>query len=87
MADKQVQPTKSTTKNAKSKVAKPNEQARQLYSLKTFLATAPTMPKYHNVSKVQYAGFRATMIKQDKQYVFDPQDYVKSLDAYLGKKA
>ena len=87
MADKQVQPTKSPTKNAKSKVAKSNEQARQLYSLKTFLATAPTMPKYHNVSKVQYAGFRATMIKQDKQYVFDPQDYVKSLDAYLGKKA
>lgn len=87
MADKQVPPTKSTTKNTKSKVAKPKEQARQLYSLKTFLATAPTMPKYHNVSKVQYAGFRATMIKQDKQYVFDPQDYVKSLDAYLGKKA
>lgn len=87
MADKQVQPTKLATKNAKSKVAKPKEQARQLYSLKTFLATAPTMPKYHNVSKVQYAGFRATMIKQDRQYVFDPQDYVNSLDAYLGKKA
>lgn len=87
MAENQAQTAKLDTKNDKPKMVKPKEQPRQLYSLKTFLATAPTMPKYHRVSKVQYAGFRATMIKQDKQYVFDPQDYVKSLDAYLGKKA
>lgn len=85
MAETQTQPTKTNKKATKPKTSKPKESAKQLYSLKTFLATAPTMPKYHNVSKVQYAGFRATMIKQDRQYVFDPQDYVKSLDAYLGK--
>ncbi len=85
MADTQTQPTKTTAKTTKPNTDNPKEPARHLYSLKTFLATAPTMPKYHNVSKVQYAGFRATMIKQDRQYVFDPQDYVKSLDAYLGK--
>lgn len=85
MAETQTQPTKTSKKATKPKTDKPKEPAKQLYSLKTFLATAPTMPKYHNVSKVQYAGFRATMIKQDRQYVFDPQDYVKSLDAYLGK--
>lgn len=85
MAESQTQTAKSDIKNTKPKMTKPKEPAKQLYSLKTFLATAPTMPKYHNVSKVQYAGFRATMIKQDRQYVFDPQDYVKSLDAYLGK--
>lgn len=87
MAESQAQTTNPEAKNIKPKTAKPKEQPRQLYSLKTFLATAPTMPKYHKVSKVQYAGFRATMIKQDKQYVFNPHDYVKSLDAYLGKKA
>lgn len=85
MADTQTQPTKTSKKVTKPKTNKPKEPVKQLYSLKTFLSTAPTMPKYHNVSKVQYAGFRATMIKQDKQYVFDPQDYVKSLDAYLKK--
>ena len=85
MVERQAQTTKTTAKTTKSKTDKPKEPARQLYSLKTFLATAPTLPKYHNVSKVQYAGFRATMIKQDRQYVFDPQDYVKSLDAYLEK--
>lgn len=85
MAEAQTQPIKTNQKATNSKINKPKEPAKQLYSLKTFLATAPTMPKYHNVSKVQYAGFRATMIKQDRQYVFDPQDYVKSLDAYLGK--
>lgn len=85
MAERQEQVAKTTVKTTRPKTDNPKEQARQLYSLKTFLSTAPTMPKYHNVSKVQYAGFRATMIKQDKQYVFDPQDYVKSLDAYLGK--
>ena len=85
MTETQTQPTKTSKKATKPKTDKPKEPAKQLYSLKTFLATAPTMPKYHNVSKVQYAGFRATMIKQDRQYVFDPQDYVKSLDAYLGK--
>lgn len=87
MVERQEQMTKTTVKTIKPKTTNPKEHARQLYSLKTFLSTAPTMPKYHNVSKVQYAGFRATMIKQDKQYVFDPQEYVKSLDAYLGKKA
>lgn len=85
MVERQAQTTKTTAKTIKSKPDKPKEQTKQLYSLKTFLATAPTIPKYHNVSKIQYAGFRATMIKQDRQYVFDPQDYVKSLDAYLGK--
>lgn len=85
MVERQAQTTKTTAKTTKPNTDNPKEPARQLYSLKTFLATAPTMPKYHNVSKVQYAGFRATMIKQDRQYVFDPQDYVKSLDAYLGK--
>lgn len=85
MAERLEQTNKTTAKTTKPKTDNPKEQARQLYSLKTFLSTAPTMPKYHNVSKVQYAGFRATMIKQDKQYVFDPQDYVKSLDAYLKK--
>ena len=85
MVERLEQTDKTTAKTTKPKTDKPKEPARQLYSLKTFLATAPTMPKYHNVNKVQYAGFRATMIKQDRQYVFDPQDYVKSLDAYLGK--
>jgi hypothetical protein len=85
MVERLAQTDKTTANTTKTKKDKPKKQARQLYSLKTFLATAPTMPKYHNVSKVQYAGFRATMIKQDRQYVFDPQDYVKSLDAYLGK--
>lgn len=85
MAETQTQPIKTNQKATNPKINKSKEPAKQLYSLKTFLATAPTMPKYHNVSKVQYAGFRATMIKQDRQYVFDPQDYIKSLDAYLGK--
>lgn len=87
MVEHQAQTPEPTAKTTKPKMTKPKEQPRQLYSLKTFLVTAPTMPKYRKVSKVQYAGFRATMIKQDKQYVLDPQDYVKSLDAYLGKKA
>lgn len=85
MVERLAQTDKTTANTTKTKTDKPKEPVKQLYSLKTFLATAPTMPKYHNVSKVQYAGFRATMIKQDRQYVFDPQDYVKSLDAYLGK--
>ena len=87
MVERLAQTDKTTAKTTKPKMDKPKEPVKQLYSLKTFLATAPTMTKYHKVSKVQYAGFRATMIKQDKQYVFDPQEYVKSLDAYLGKKA
>ena len=85
MVERLEQTDKPTANTTKTKTDKPKEPVKQLYSLKTFLATAPTMPKYHNVSKVQYAGFRATMIKQDRQYVFDPQDYVKSLDTYLGK--
>lgn len=87
MVERLAQTDKTTAKTTKPRTDKPKEPVKQLYSLKTFLATAPTMHKYHKVSKVQYAGFRATMIKQDKQYVFDPQEYVKSLDAYLGKKA
>lgn len=55
----------------------------ELYSLDKFIETAKTMPKYHQVSRVAFAGFRQAMFDKDMQYTFNPQDYVRELDRYL----
>lgn len=54
-----------------------------LYSLDTFIETVKGMPKYHNISDVMMAGFRNQMRAKDMLYVYDPQEYVKSLDHYI----
>ena len=55
----------------------------ELESLDSAIEAAKSMPKYHQVSKVAFAGFRQAMFDKDMQYTFNPQDYVRELDRYL----
>lgn len=57
----------------------------KLFSLDKFIQTAKSMPKYSQVTDIQYAGFIRLMETQDRQFSLEGgADYVKDLDAYLG---
>jgi hypothetical protein len=55
----------------------------KLYSLTKFVDSVKQSSKYRNVSDITLAGFKATMKSQDKEYVFNEQEYVDALDEYL----
>lgn len=57
----------------------------KVFSLDKFIQTAKSLPKYKQVTDIQYAGFIRLMETQDRQFSLEGgADYVKDLDAYLG---
>ena len=71
-------------KTAKTETIKPQVKV-QLFSLDKFIQTAKSLPKYKNVTEIQYAGFIRLMETQDRRFSLEGgADYVKDLDAYLG---
>lgn len=64
---------------------KKTESKVKVFSLDTFIQTAKSLPKYKEVTDIQYAGFIRLMETQDRQFSLEGgEDYVKDLDAYLG---
>lgn len=57
----------------------------ELYSLKQFLSVIKGMPQFRNVDKRTLAGFAQQMRHYDKQYVYNPQEYVQALNKYIGE--
>lgn len=55
----------------------------KLYSLKNFLLAVKGSSKYKDVSAISLAGFESLMKQQDKEYVFDEQEFVEALEKYL----
>lgn len=61
------------------------ESKVKVFSLDKFIQTAKSLPKYKEVTDIQYAGFIRLMETQDRQFSLEGgADYVKDLDAYLG---
>ena len=72
------------SKTAKTETIQPQAKV-QLFSLDKFIQTAKSLPKYKNVTEIQYAGFIRLMETQDRRFSLEGgADYVKDLDAYLG---
>ena len=69
----------TTSKNEVKKKADP----KRLYSLDTFIVSAIESPKYKDVSKITFAGFKSLMVQKDKQYVYDESYYVSELNNYI----
>lgn len=57
----------------------------KLYSLKQFLSVIKGMPEFRSVDKRTLAGFTQQMRHDDKLFVYDPQEYVRALNKYIGK--
>ena len=75
MVEKNTKKTESIQPASKVKV----------FSLDKFIQTAKSLPKYKEVTDIQYAGFIRLMETQDRQFSLEGgADYVKDLDAYLG---
>ena len=75
MVEKNTKKTESIQPASKVKV----------FSLDKFIKTAKSLPKYKQVTDIQYAGFIRLMETQDRQFSLEGgADYVKDLDAYLG---
>lgn len=75
MVEKNTKKTESIQTASKVKV----------FSLDKFIQTAKSLPKYKEVTDIQYAGFIRLMETQDRQFSLEGgADYVKDLDAYLG---
>ena len=75
MVEKNTKKTESIQPASKVKV----------FSLDKFIQTAKSLPKYKQVTDIQYAGFIRLMETQDRQFSLEGgADYVKDLDAYLG---
>lgn len=75
MVEKNTKKTESIQPASKVKV----------FSLDKFIQTAKSMPKYKQVTDIQYAGFIRLMETQDRRFSLEGgADYVKDLDAYLG---
>lgn len=75
MVEKNTKKTESIQPASKVKV----------FSLDKFIQTAKSLPKYEEVTDIQYAGFIRLMETQDRQFSLEGgADYVKDLDAYLG---
>lgn len=67
------------------KNTKKTESKVKVFSLDKFIQTAKSLPKYKEVTDIQYAGFIRLMETQDRQFSLEGgADYVKDLDAYLG---
>lgn len=71
-------------KTDKTETIQPTSKV-QLFSLDKFIQTAKSLPKYKQVTDIQYAGFIRLMETQDRRFSLEGgADYVQDLDAYLG---